>query len=628
MSSPSFYSDPHVQYLSGLLEEIGAGFLQIPRFQRPMVWSWDLRRELFRSVRDAIPFGAILVWRTNVEGINCYNHLGPHKLKPTPANMTKQYLLDGLQRLTTLYGALHAPDVENQHEEADDDDDTDETEDYRVFYDLARCDFTREEAFDGGPYLPLTLLFDSVGLLRYQRRLNGSLADTWIERSDELARAFREYKVPIIPITTDDLESATRTFQKVNSQGVRMSESHMVHALVSSSGLDLRKRMAELSAEFLFEIGWEDIESDTVLRCCKIALDLDAYRTEADKVSKGLTDRPGLIVDVYRGLRNAALFLRENCGVPSFVNVPYELQVVLLADAFRFNEQAALACSKLFEAWFWVTTYGETFAGMSGDTFRKALQDMREMTTTRSPVWSFRRPFREGAFQERFDFRRARAKAFVYQLARRQNEVFGNARGTAMLVDTGREAVTRLLPRETYHKVIQNPGNRFLLHPSEVIEFRARLYDDRLTEEEKKAHYLSDVNLEVLRLGQAVEFVEKRLMDIKEAERRFYTPMLVLFGQSANKEAILVRFGFVWHPERMLWIGHDRRMAFSEECVQDLDSQWLMRLVQENVPETDFVFHFTRAPDNMNGVCAEILGEIGLPTLRPYVRLATLQASL
>lgn len=492
MSNPSFYSDPHVQYLSGLLDEIQAGFLQIPRFQRPLVWNWDLRRELFRSVRDAIPFGAILVWRTNVEGISCHDRLGPHKLRPTPPNMTKQYLLDGLQRLTTLYGALHAADPHIETGEPADDNDLDQTEDYRVFYDLSKSEFTREEALDSGPYLPLTLLFDSVGLLRYQRRLTGSLTDTWIERSDELARAFREYKVPIIPITTDDFESATRTFQKVNSQGVRMNESDMVHALVSSSGLDLRARMAELSDKYLFDIGWQDIEADTILRCCKIALDLDAYRTEADKVSAGLKERPELIAQVYCGIRRAALFLREKCGVPNFANVPYELQMVLLADAFRSDEKAASAFSQIFEAWFWITTYGESFAGMGGDTFRKVLQDMRQMTKLHQPIWSFRRSFREGELHERFDFRRARVKAFVYQLARRQNEVFGEKKGSTLLADTGRESVTRVLPREVHRKLVQNPGNRFLLHPSDVMDFRDRLYNGQLSEGEK-GHIISQI---------------------------------------------------------------------------------------------------------------------------------------
>jgi uncharacterized protein with ParB-like and HNH nuclease domain len=111
MAAPSFYSDPHVQFLSQLLEEIRAGHLQIPRFQRPMVWDWETRRELLRSIRDGIPIGAVMVWRTSRSTIKCYSNLGPHRVTPPPEGITRQYLLDGVQRLSTLYGALHrAPD--------------------------------------------------------------------------------------------------------------------------------------------------------------------------------------------------------------------------------------------------------------------------------------------------------------------------------------------------------------------------------------------------------------------------------------------------------------------------------------------------------------------------------------
>lgn len=129
------------------------------------------------------------------------------------------------------------------------------------------------------------------------------------------------------------------------------------------------------------------------------------------------------------------------------------------------------------------------------------------------------------------------------------------------------------------------------------------------------------------------DFVEWRLIEIKKDELEFYSPMLQLFGQVpeddsliANKEATLRRFGFEKNPERGLWFSRDRRIGFSEESVQDIDSLWLDTLLREKVPVTDFVFHFPRAPDDFNATCAEILNEIGLPKLRPHVRLATLRS--
>lgn len=96
-------------------------------------------------------------------------------------------------------------------------------------------------------------------------------------------------------------------------------------------------------------------------------------------------------------------------------------------------------------------------------------------------------------------------------------------------------------------------------------------------------------------------------------------------GEYIENEDILRRLGFIEIPKRMLWISHDRRMAFSNDVVRDCDSQVLNDHLREDVPKTDFMFHFTTAPEDINKACGEILNEIGLPTLRPHVRVTTLR---
>jgi hypothetical protein len=76
----------------------------------------------------------------------------------------------------------------------------------------------------------------------------------------------------------------------------------------------------------------------------------------------------------------------------------------------------------------------------------------------------------------------------------------------------------------------------------------------------------------------------------------------------------------------MLWISQDLRMAFSHEAVQDRDMTWLQQALSERVPETDFVFHFSEVPEDLQ-LCREILKEIGLPNLIPYARIASLRVA-
>lgn len=100
----------------------------------------------------------------------------------------------------------------------------------------------------------------------------------------------------------------------------------------------------------------------------------------------------------------------------------------------------------------------------------------------------------------------------------------------------------------------------------------------------------------------------------------------VLKSIPMENEDILRSRGFVLIHRRMLWISHDLRMAFSHEAVRDRDSHWLGRALSERVAPTDFVFHFNQVPEDIQ-LCREILREIGLPNLVPYMRVATIRAA-
>jgi len=67
-------------------------------------------------------------------------------------------------------------------------------------------------------------------------------------------------------------------------------------------------------------------------------------------------------------------------------------------------------------------------------------------------------------------------------------------------------------------------------------------------------------------------------------------------------------------------------MAFSYEAAQDVDQCWLLERLRERVAPTDFVFHFMDRPLENPQVCYEILSELGLPSLTPYIRIATFRA--
>lgn len=85
--------------ISDILASIDQGTLTLPQFQRGFVWNRDQVRALFASLYRRHPVGGLLIW---VTGPETAAHRGGKKLPPGAIKL----LLDGQQRLTTLYGVL------------------------------------------------------------------------------------------------------------------------------------------------------------------------------------------------------------------------------------------------------------------------------------------------------------------------------------------------------------------------------------------------------------------------------------------------------------------------------------------------------------------------------------------
>jgi hypothetical protein len=84
----------------------------------------------------------------------------------------------------------------------------------------------------------------------------------------------------------------------------------------------------------------------------------------------------------------------------------------------------------------------------------------------------------------------------------------------------------------------------------------------------------------------------------------------------------LLKAGFSEMPVRGLWFSRDRRMAFSDQAIEDMDPRWLDRYTSEEVGPDDFVFHYVKPPKNIQE-CNQILAEIGLSQLHANIRLVT-----
>ena len=85
--------------ISTILDHIDNGHMALPEFQRGYVWNRDQVRGLFDSLYRRHPVGGLLVWVTESQSAT---HRGDGPLAPGVVKL----LLDGQQRMTTLYGVV------------------------------------------------------------------------------------------------------------------------------------------------------------------------------------------------------------------------------------------------------------------------------------------------------------------------------------------------------------------------------------------------------------------------------------------------------------------------------------------------------------------------------------------
>lgn len=244
MNQEIIYKDPTVDFIESLLQDITEGRLLYPKFQRPLIWDTQDKLSLLESIRIGTPIGSVLLWKSKT-AIPCHASFEGFALGYPIEGNDNFYILDGLQRLSTLYMALSQ--IKNHNN-------TGLNIDY-YYYDLKGNKFISQDSVDDSPYLlPVNIILNTISLVKFQRKVfeevHPSEFEEILQKIDSLHAAFKKYKLPVISIVTDNIKAVTSTFHKINSKGVQVNEKDMFHALTWSKSFDLNNEIENLKKSF------------------------------------------------------------------------------------------------------------------------------------------------------------------------------------------------------------------------------------------------------------------------------------------------------------------------------------------------------------------------------------------
>lgn len=422
-----------------LLESAREGRLQLPDFQRSWVWDEERIRALIASISRGFPVGAVMTLRTG--GVVEFK---PRPLEGAPPAAAERrpesLLLDGQQRLTSLYQVLVRKDVvatltpRRQRVKRwfyldierclDEGADRDEAvvivpENRRKTSDFGRVvelDLsTRAREFDNLMF-PLSAVLDWAEWLGEFVQHIQAMPDfsarfqQMSEFYERVVKNFTEYLVPQIELSAaTSKEAVCVVFEKVNTGGKALDAFELITAMYAADGYELRKdwfgtgkvegrhdrfrtamRLPSAVEGVLAGVGNTDFLQAVSLfhtRDLRVAA-ATAGKTgkELPKVSatrQVLLSLPLAAYQQYQerveeGFLAAAKFLIR-LGVYRVKDLPYQSQVVPLAAilADLGSEAEAPSAVEKIRRWYWNGVFGELY-GSSTET--RIARDFTEVT--------------------------------------------------------------------------------------------------------------------------------------------------------------------------------------------------------------------------------------------------------
>lgn len=557
--NPATTAKPEIIAVSDLLEGVSSGEIRIPRFQRPFIWGPDDMLQLFDSVLRGYPIGSLLIWQTDREDITSLDAVGPISL-PSKGPRTRQYVVDGHQRLATLFGVLTLPEGHPRNRQ----------EDWRwwIAYDLRAEQFIHIKSGEEPiPYhlLPLRSVLRTVDFARRTRemitsnKLGEREVELLLDRADNVQRTIREYRVPMTIMRSGSLDDAVTIFARVNQRGRDMTPDQMVSALTfrdrQEGDFDLAEEIDKILG-ILREYGFADLHRRIILQVILALANLDFTRPSYEKiVDRSSHDqmRPA-VNDASNALLSCVNFLTKNVGLRTSRLLPYSSIIVMLAMFFdssrRRPPESFRDQSKILEKWFWAMSFNGWFAGANTTDLRKAGDAMRALAAHGSDFhpdferFFFDRPIRQ--FPETFDRRSARVRAslLVQILVGKPREPRGSQEFDSALVfsDSASNDLPYFFPnRRRPH--VSNPANRVILPDGYPRSARQTFLSLNLNSDDDigvmRSHFIDQETFHALKLDDFERFIALREEAIFAAEKEFlasYSLTIDVSAQRSNEE--------------------------------------------------------------------------------------------
>lgn len=415
--------------LSALLTDVEKGNIKIPVFQRKFVWEDEQIMSLLDSIYQGYPVGSLLLWSTK-SSLKYERNVGGFALPKTPEDFPVNYILDGQQRLTTLYGVFNS-DAATQDPEL--------AARFDVSFLPDGEEFVHSQSTNGAAAINLRKILDTTKLLPELERFD----DEQRRRIATLTERFKDYEFPVVTIKERTNQEVCRVFQRINSSGTSLSTVELLAAWTWSDKFDLRREL-EILLDTLSDKGYDQLDQTLLMRCLA-AITLGVIDVDA------LVDEPAdNLVAAMSKLKEAIFstvdFLEKQLKIKNIVFLPFPIMIVPLVYFYSKKSKPTAEQLRGLRRWFWHCAFTQKYKAGTNKNVLADLARMDELVDERHNFDHLASSIDRSLFQKTWRINSTAAKAAICLLAQAAPRSFL----TGHEVDLG-SALSAYNAREFHH---------------------------------------------------------------------------------------------------------------------------------------------------------------------------------
>ncbi len=442
--------------IAELMKDVDTGKAQLPDFQRGWVWDDNRIIALIASVTSNFPVGAAMFLEYGNDSI----HFKYRKIEGTKEEdiVPKELILDGQQRLTSLYNSLYSSNPVKTKTEKN-------ATIYRYYYiDINKAldksvdrldaiisipenrmktgifgrnielDLSSAEKEYENKMFPLNIVLDYSKTSAWQNEYykyydyDKEVIQQFTDFVNEIVMKTMQYKMPVICLEKDTpKEAVCQVFENVNTGGVSLTVFELVTAIFAMNNFSLRKDWDNRKEQHFNGDILRVITATDFLQACTL---LSNYK-KGGPVSCKKKDVLNLTYDEFilykepltEGFKMAEKILQEE-RIFSSRDLPYTTQLIplsvlctLLADG---NQIKTTSVKDKIKKWYWCGVLGEMYGGASETRYAYDVVDVMEWvkddnSTPRTVQDSYFNPTRLLSLQTRLSAAYKGIMALVYK---------------------------------------------------------------------------------------------------------------------------------------------------------------------------------------------------------------------